>query len=55
MLDVSSPFVIPGLTAMLDATTDCGVLKGAVRRDGIDVPAAATQLAVTAMVRLHHR
>lgn len=27
MLDVSSPFVIPGLTAMLDATTDRGVLK----------------------------
>lgn len=27
MLDVTSPFVIPGLSALLDATTDRGVLK----------------------------
>ena len=27
MLDARSPFAVPGLTALLDATTDRGVLK----------------------------
>ena len=27
MLDVASPFAVPGLTALLDTTTDRGVLK----------------------------
>lgn len=42
MLDVTSPFAVPGLTALLDATTDRGVLKDLDFRIARKIVQAAT-------------